>query len=205
MAGHDPAPPHEAYIASSGGIFRDFSVHDFDALRFVTGQEVEAVYAVGTVRVSDIFSAYDDIDTAGALLTLADGTIAVLSQTRHNPRGYDIRMELVGSADAVSVGVGPHTPSRSLEPGAQPAEPGWDGFLTRFDPAYRAELEAFLRFAQGETDSPCTARDGLAAMQIAIAATRSVKEGRPVRIGEIAVEPVGSPVPTVSVERKGGG
>jgi myo-inositol 2-dehydrogenase / D-chiro-inositol 1-dehydrogenase len=205
LIAHDASPPPDEYIPTSGGLFRDSTIHDFDSLRFVTGLEVEEVYALGAVRVSDVFARYDDVDTAGALLTLSDGTIAVLSQTRHNPRGYDVRMELVGSGDAVSIGVGPRTPSRSLEPGAAAVEPGWDGFLTRFEPAYRAELEAFLPFARGETASPCTARDGLEAMRIAIAATRSRQECRLVRIEEIAVEPAGSPVRTVSDARKGGG
>jgi myo-inositol 2-dehydrogenase/D-chiro-inositol 1-dehydrogenase len=198
LIAHDANPPPEDYISTSGGLFRDSSIHDFDSLRFVTGVEVEEVYAIGAVRVSEVFARYEDIDTAGALLTLSDGTIAVLSQTRHNPRGYDVRMELVGSGDAVSIGVGPRTPSRSLEPGAVPAENGWDGFLTRFEPAYRAELEAFLRFARGEIDSPCTARDGLEAMRIAVATTRSLQQRRPVRLEEITVEPSGSLVPTVA-------
>jgi myo-inositol 2-dehydrogenase/D-chiro-inositol 1-dehydrogenase len=205
LIAHDASPPPENYIPTSGGLFRDSTIHDFDSLRFVTGLEVDEVYALGTVRVSDVFARYDDVDTAGALLTLSNGTIAVLSQTRHNPRGYDVRMELVGSGDAVSIGVGPRTPSRSLEPGAAPAAAGWDGFLTRFEPAYRAELEAFLQFARGEIASPCTARDGLEAMRIAVAATRSLKEQRPIRLEEITVEPSGSPVPTVSDARKGGG
>ena len=205
LIAHDASPPPDDYIPTSGGLFRDSTIHDFDSLRFVTGLEVEEVYAQGAVRVSDVFARYDDVDTAGALLTLTDGTIAVLSQTRHNPRGYDVRMELVGSGDAVSIGVGPRTPSRSLEPKAPAHEPGWDGFLSRFEPAYRAELEAFLPFARGETKSPCTARDGLEAMRIAIGATRSHHERRPVRIEEIAAEPVGSTVPTVSSARKGGG
>jgi myo-inositol 2-dehydrogenase/D-chiro-inositol 1-dehydrogenase len=192
LIAHDASPPPDDYIPTSGGLFRDSTIHDFDALRFVTGLEVEEVYALGAVRVSDVFAGSDDVDTAGALLTLSDGTIAVLSQTRHNPRGYDVRMELVGSGDAVSIGVGPRTPSRSLEPGAPPPELGWDSFLTRFEPAYRAELEAFLPFARGETDSPCSARDGLEAMRIAVAATRSSREHRAVRLEEIAVEPAGS-------------
>jgi myo-inositol 2-dehydrogenase/D-chiro-inositol 1-dehydrogenase len=205
LIAHDASPPPEAYIPTSGGLFRDSTIHDFDSLRYVTGLEVDEVYAVGAVRVSDVFTRYDDVDTAAAILTMSDGTLAVLSQTRHNPRGYDVRMELVGSGDAVSIGVGPRTPSRSLEPGAASGDAGWDGFLTRFAPAYRAELEAFLPFARGETASPCTARDGLEAMRIAIAATRSRQERRPVPIDEITVESADSPVPTVSSARKGGG
>jgi myo-inositol 2-dehydrogenase/D-chiro-inositol 1-dehydrogenase len=204
LIAHDASPPPDDYIPTSGGLFRDSTIHDFDSVRFVTGLDVDEVYALGAVRVSDVFAGSDDVDTAGALLTLSDGSIAVLSQTRHNPRGYDVRMELVGSGDAVSIGVGPRTPSRSLEPGAPATLPGWDSFLTRFEPAYRAELEAFLPFVRGETDSPCTARDGLEAMRIAVAATRSTRERRAVRIEEITAEPAGSPVPTASSARKGG-
>jgi myo-inositol 2-dehydrogenase/D-chiro-inositol 1-dehydrogenase len=198
LIAHDASPPPDAYIPTSGGLFRDSTIHDFDALRYVTGLEVDEVFAVGTVRVADVFSRYGDVDTAAAILTLSDGTLAVLSQTRHNPRGYDIRMELVGSKDAVSMGVGPRTPSRSLEPEAVEGDTGWDSFLTRFEPAYRAELEAFIPVARGEAPSPCTARDGLEAMRIAIAATRSRQEGRPIRIADVVGEPGASrlaPVP----------
>jgi myo-inositol 2-dehydrogenase/D-chiro-inositol 1-dehydrogenase len=185
LIAHDAEPPPDSYIPSSGGLFRDSTIHDFDAIRFVTGLEVESVFAAGSVRVAEVFARHDDVDTAGAVLTLTDGTLGVLSQTRHNPRGYDIRMEVVGARDAVSIGSGPHTPSRSLEPGAAAPGPGWEGFLTRFDTAYRAELESFLPVARGETPSPCTARDGLEAMRIAIAATWSARDRRPVRMADV--------------------
>lgn len=189
LIAHDAAPPPDAYIPTSGGLFRDSTIHDFDAVRFVSGVDVADVFAVGSVRVSDVFERHGDVDTAGVILTLADGALAVLSQTRHNPRGYDIRMEVVGSRDAVSVGVGPRMPSRSLEPGAAEPGPGWESFLTRFETAYRNELEAFIRVARGELPSPCTARDGLEAMRIAVAATRSLREGRPVRVADVVGQP----------------
>ena len=185
LIAHDDAPPPEAYIPTSGGLFRDSSIHDFDALRFITGQEVEDVYAVGAVRGFDMFSKYGDVDTAAAILRLRDGTIATLSQTRHDPRGYDIRMEIVGSRDAVSIGLGSHTPTRPLGADAMQLESGWDGFLTRFAPAYRAELATFIEVARGTVPSPCVPRDGYEAMRIAMAATTSLREGRSVRIDEI--------------------
>jgi myo-inositol 2-dehydrogenase/D-chiro-inositol 1-dehydrogenase len=182
LIAHDHEPPPDAYIPLSGGLFRDSSIHDFDALRWVTGQEVDEVYAVGSVRGFQIFERYDDIDTGAAILRLADGTLGVLSQTRHDPLGYDIRMELVGSRDAVTVGLGQRTPLRSLEPDAPVlAGPAWQTFLTRFETAYRDELMTFLRVARGEIESPCTARDALQAMRIAVAAARSNSEHRPVR------------------------
>lgn len=187
LAGHDPAPPHEAYIPVSGGLFRDFSIHDFDAVRYLTGSEVEEVYADGAVRGFPIFARYGDVDTAVATVRFVDGTLAALTVARHDPLGYDIRTELFGSRQSVAIGLGPHTPLRSLEPGVPPpAGPLWSDFLVRFEEAYRAELAAFLRVAAGELASPCTARDGLAALRIAEAADRSLHEHRPVRVAEIA-------------------
>ena len=185
LIAHDAAPPPETYIPTSGGIFRDSSIHDFDALRFVTGQEVIEVYAAGAVLGFEMFARHDDSDSVGAVLRLTDGTIATLSQTRHNPRGYDIRMEIVGSLDAVSIGLGPSTPTRSLEVGGPDFGVGWDSFLTRFEPAYRAELAAFVRVARGEVPSACTPTDGYEAMRIAVAASRSLAENRPVKVADI--------------------
>jgi myo-inositol 2-dehydrogenase/D-chiro-inositol 1-dehydrogenase len=187
FAGHDPAPPLEAYIPTSGGLFRDFSIHDFDVLRWLTGAEVEEVYAEGSVRRFEVFAKYRDVDTGVATLRMTDGTLAVLTAARHDPLGYDIRTEIFGSRDSVTVGLGPRTPLRSLEPGVPPPPgPIWQNFLIRFEDAYRAELAEFVRVANGEMASPCTGRDGLAALQVAIAATRSLKEHRPVRVAEVA-------------------
>lgn len=185
LIAHDAEWPHASYVPEVGGLFRDSSIHDFDAIRFVTGGEVSTVYAVGANRIFPAFEPTGDIDTTGAILTMADGTLGILSQTRRNPRGYDVRMELVGSGDAVSMGVGPRMPSRSLEPDAPPPAPGWESFLTRFEAAYRAELQAFIPVARGEAPSLSTARDGLAAMRIAAAATQSVAEGRAIQLSMV--------------------
>ena len=186
LAGHDPAPPHESYIPQSGGLFRDFSIHDFDILRWMTGREVEEVYADGGVRGFPVFAKYGDIDTAVVTLRLADGPFTVMTVARHDPLGYDIRAELFGSKDSIAVGLGPRTPIRSVEPGVPlPAGPAWSDFLDRFKPAYRAEFSEFIGVARGEVPSPCAAQDGVAALRIAEAATRSLHEHRPVRLEEI--------------------
>ena len=186
LAGHDPEPAHEAYIPVSGGIFNDFSIHDFDVTRWLTGQEVEEVYADGGVLGFEVFAKYDDVDTAVATFRLSGGTRAILSATRHDPLGYDIRTELFGSGDSVTVGLGPQTPMRSVEPGVPPpAGPAWSAFADRFHDAYEAELRAFLRVARGDEESACTARDGLEAVRVAVAATRSLREHRPVRMSEV--------------------
>lgn len=187
LAGHDPAPPHEAYIPQSGGLFRDFSIHDFDVLRWMTSMEVEEVYADGGVRGFPVFAKYGDVDTAVATIRLVDGPFGVLTVTRHDPLGYDVRAELFGASDSIAVGWGPRTPLRSVEPGVPPpAGPAWPNFLDRFPDAYADELRAFVRVARGEIPSPCTARDGVEALRVAEAATRSLHEHRPVTLAEIA-------------------
>ena len=186
LIAHDHEPPPEAYIPTSGGLFRDSSIHDFDAIRWVTGQDVDEIYATGSVRAFDVFARHGDIDTGAAVLRLADGTLGVLGQTRHDPRGYDVRMEIVGSLDSITVGLGPRTPIRSLEPETTaPSGLAWTNFLDRFAVAYREELGAFLRVARGEISSPCTADEALEAMRTSVAAARSLAERRPVRVAEV--------------------
>ena len=87
----DPAPAPRGYIAVSGGIFRDCSVHDFDTVRWVTGREVVEVYATGSARGADFFAEFGDVATAQTLLTFDDGATAVVSNTRYNPSGHDVR------------------------------------------------------------------------------------------------------------------
>jgi myo-inositol 2-dehydrogenase/D-chiro-inositol 1-dehydrogenase len=183
LATHDPAPPPEAYIASSGGIFRDLHVHDFDAVRFVTGQEVVEVYADGAVQETRWFGDHGDVDVAVAVLRLSGGTLAILSGTRHDPRGYDVRLEAFGTADSIAVGLDARTPLRSLEPGApRPAEEGYRDFMDRFEAAYRNELVTFVATVRSDATSACSVAEATAAMRIAVAADRSRAERRPIKI-----------------------
>jgi len=185
-ATHDPAPPADEYIAASGGIFRDLHIHDFDAIRFVTGQEVAEVYADGAVRETRWFEQYGDVDAAAAVLRLGDGTLAVLTGTRHDPLGYDVRLEVFGTRDSIAVGVDGRTPLRSVEPGAAHAvAEGYRDFADRFEPAYRAELEAFVTAVRRGRPSACTLADARAALAVALAAGRSRTERRPVAIEEV--------------------
>ncbi|MGW1749046.1 Gfo/Idh/MocA family protein [Streptomyces sp. NPDC002092] len=182
----DPAPPPAAYIAASGGIFRDCSVHDFDIIRWVTGREVVEVYAVGGNRGAEYIKEAGDADTTGAILTLDDGTIAVVSNSRHNARGYDVRMEIHGFTDSIAVGLEDKLPLRSVEPGVTfPAGTPHDFFMDRFTAAYRAELTAFTEVVAGTRPSPCTIADALEAGWIADACTLSLHEHRPVTIAEV--------------------
>jgi myo-inositol 2-dehydrogenase/D-chiro-inositol 1-dehydrogenase len=190
-ATHDPSPPAEAYIAASGGIFRDLHIHDFDALRFVTGEDIVEVYADGAVRKSPWFAGHGDVDVAAALLRLSGGALAILSGTRHDPLGYDVRLELFGTRDSVAVGLDARSPIRSLEAGAtQPASPAYADFMQRFHQAYQEELAAFVATVLEGGPSACTLHEARAALLVALAADRSRIERRPVAIDEIAGTPV---------------
>ncbi|MCZ7415889.1 MULTISPECIES: Gfo/Idh/MocA family protein [unclassified Streptomyces] len=177
----DPAPPPAGYLPLSGGIFRDCLVHDFDALRWVTGREVVSVYATGSDAGPPMFRQADDVDTAAALLTLDDGTLVTATGTRMNGAGYDVRMELAGERDQIAVGLGPRTPLGSAEPDAAPRRAVfWQGFLDRFAPAFRAELAAFLDVVRGRRDNPCEGAEALRALRVAEACEASRRSGRPI-------------------------
>ncbi|MDQ8705524.1 Gfo/Idh/MocA family oxidoreductase [Streptomyces sp. LHD-70] len=179
----DPAPPPAAYLPLSGGLYRDCLVHDFDALRWVTGREVREVYAVGSDAGPAMFREADDIDTAAAVLTLDDGTLATATATRCNGAGYDVRMELAGERDQLAVGWDERTPLTSAEPtGPAAPEKPWPGFLERFAPAYEAEISAFVEVARGGRENPCDGREALAALRIAEGCEVSRREGRVVSL-----------------------
>jgi myo-inositol 2-dehydrogenase/D-chiro-inositol 1-dehydrogenase len=182
----DPAPPPPAYVAVSGGIFRDCAVHDFDTIRWVTGREVVEVYATGANRGAPYIAAAGDVDTASSVLTLDDGTLAVVSNSRHNPRGYDARLEIHGMRDSIAAGLEDKLPLRSVEPGATfPAGPPHHFFMDRFADAYCAELTAFTEMVAGHRPSPCTVADAVEASWIAEACTLSLHQHRPVRLDEL--------------------
>jgi len=183
---HDQAPPPAAYIPTSGGLFRDCSIHDCDIVRFVTGHEVESVFATGANKGASFFSDAGDVDTAAALLTLDDGTLVTLTATRYHGAGHDVRMEVAGNDGTLGVGYDDSLAVTSAEAGATyPVGPRHSSFMERFRPAYRAELTAFVDVAQGRIPSPCTVEDAVEASRIAEACELSRRERRVVRMEEI--------------------
>jgi myo-inositol 2-dehydrogenase/D-chiro-inositol 1-dehydrogenase len=182
----DPAPPTPEYIATSGGLFRDCSVHDFDAIRWVTGHEVAEVYALGANRGAAFFRDVCDVDTAAALLTLTDGSMAHVAATRYNAAGYDVRLEVLGSRQSISVGLDDRLPLRSTEPGVSfPDGAPYPMFMDRFHAAYVAELADFAAIVAGAAQPSCTVADALEAFLIAEACELSRAEHRPVRVDEV--------------------
>jgi len=186
LATHDPAPPPESYLAESGGIWRDLAIHDFDIGAWVLGRRIEEVYADGQANGA-VFAKHGDVDAACALLHFQGGIVGAVTATRNDPRGYDVRMELFGLRDSVAVGWDARTPLRSVEPAMEaPRAQGYRDFLDRFAPAYRAELQGFLSAVREGAESPCSVSDARDALVVALAADRSLREHRPVRVDEFA-------------------
>lgn len=183
---HDPAPPPRDYLAHSGGIFRDCAVHDFDAIRWVTGREVVSVYASGSARGDAMFEEFGDVATAATVLRLEDDSHALVSNARYNPRGHDVRLEVHGSDDSIAAGLEDRLPLRSVEPGVSfPSGTPHVFFMDRFEAAFRAELTAFTDLVAGRRSSPCTVEDAMETGWVAEAATLSLAQHRPVTLAEI--------------------
>jgi myo-inositol 2-dehydrogenase/D-chiro-inositol 1-dehydrogenase len=187
MVSCDRLPPPDAYVASSGGQFKDQLIHDFDITRWLFGQEAVEVTATGSTLGFPQYEAMGDVGTSAVMLRLSGGSLGLITGLRHNEAGYDIHVEVHGAKDTLAIGVDPRTPWRSVEADApRLAGPPYPSFFVRFDAAYRAELAHFLRFARGDAENACTAVDALEALRIAEAAGRSYRERRTVPVSEIA-------------------
>jgi myo-inositol 2-dehydrogenase / D-chiro-inositol 1-dehydrogenase len=179
----DQAPPPIAFLATSGGLFRDCSVHDFDIIRWVTGREIVEVYARGSNNGDPEIGAIGDVDTALAVCTLDDGTVTTVTASRYNGAGHDVRLEIQGSAGSLVVGLDDHSALRSAEPGITfPSGRSHATFAERFARAYTAEMAAFLELVRGDRDNPCPPQDAVAASMVADAAQASLEAGAPVQV-----------------------
>ena len=187
MVSCDRLPPQDAYVATSGGQFKDQLIHDFDITRWLFGDEVEEVTATGSTLGVPQYDQFQDVGTSAVLLKMRGGSLGLITGLRHNEAGYDIHVEIHAAKDTLAIGVDPRTPWRSVESDAPPlAGPAYPSFFVRFGDAYKDELTHFMRFARGEAANACTAEDGLAALRIAEAAQLSWRERRPVKVAEIA-------------------
>jgi myo-inositol 2-dehydrogenase/D-chiro-inositol 1-dehydrogenase len=179
----DMTPPPVQFLATSGGLFRDCSVHDFDILRWLTGKEIVEVYAKGSNNGDPAIGEVGDVDTALAVVTFDDGTVGTVSASRYNGAGHDVRLELQGSDGSVVVGMDDQMAVRSAEPGVTfPSGISHQTFAERFDQAYRSEMAAFVELVLGERKNPCTPEDAVAASKVADAAQESLETGAPVRV-----------------------
>lgn len=187
ITSRDPAPPPLDYVKVSGGIFLDMTIHDFDMARYLMGSEVEEVYAAGAVLVDPEIGAAGDVDTALITLRFANGAIGAIDNSRKAVYGYDQRVEVFGSEGVVVVANNtPHRAVLSNAEGVRSALPLYF-FLERYTEAYVAEMKAFIEAIRQSTPPPVTGLDGRIPVVIGLAAWKSYRENRPVKLSEISL------------------
>ncbi|MDR1464706.1 MAG: inositol 2-dehydrogenase [Oscillospiraceae bacterium] len=186
ITSRDPAPPSAEYAARSGGIFLDMTIHDFDMVRYLSGEEVEEVFVHPAVLVDPAIGEAGDVDTAVISLKLRSGALAVIDNCRRCAYGYDQRAEVFGSLGAAACGNDGASAVQISSAGGVTGEKPLYFFLERYMQAYATEVTEFLEAVRDGGAVPVGAGDGLAAVLIGIAATKSAKEGRPVKLAEIA-------------------
>jgi myo-inositol 2-dehydrogenase/D-chiro-inositol 1-dehydrogenase len=186
VTARDPAAPPIAYVKTSGGMFADMTIHDFDMVRFLSGSEVEEVHAYGAVLVDPAIGAAGDIDTAVISMRLASGAVALIENSRQAVFGYDQRVEVLGSKGGVEAFN--ETPARTVvrSGGGVRHENPLYFFLERYQRSFVIELEAFLASIREDKEPPVGGRDGLMDLLVCLAASRSLVENRPVRVEKVA-------------------
>ncbi len=185
ITSRDPEPPPIGYVRVSGGIFLDMTIHDFDMARYLTGSDVEEVYAKGAILVDPQIGEAGDFDTAVITLKFADGSIGVIDNSRKAAYGYDQRVEVFGSkGSAAAFNEKPTNVEVSTEDGVCTDKPLYF-FLERYMGSFAQELQDFVTAVLEDKEPPVTGKDGLEALYIAIAATQSAKTGRPVQVSEV--------------------
>ncbi len=181
----DPGPPPVSYMERSGGLFKDMTIHDFDMARFLLGEAPVTVHAVGSVLVDRAIAEVPDVDSAAVTMVTASGRIAQISNSRRAVYGYDQRIEVHGSGGMARADNMHATTIEVASASGYRRDPLMDFFLERYMPSYRAEIEAFASDVLAGRPPRPTGDDGLQALLLAEAATRSNAEGRPVAISEI--------------------
>lgn len=189
LTAHDPQStprlPNTWIRGDAAPLFLHSWVHDFDFVRWLSGQEVVEVTVDGSRHDDPRPDDPGDIETAVIVMRLSGGTLAILEATWLHPSGYDSRAELVADGVHLTMGLTDRTPATWLDGREAAAHEPWQGYLDRFEAAYRAELEGFLAACRGERAPATSARDGLEAQRIAVAATRAYQQRRAVSLEEI--------------------
>jgi myo-inositol 2-dehydrogenase/D-chiro-inositol 1-dehydrogenase len=184
----DPAPPPVGYIKSSGGLFRDMMIHDFDMARFLLGEEPVEVHAAAACLVDPAIGEVGDVDTAAVLLKTASGKIAEISNSRRATYGYDQRIEVHGSLGLLAAGNRRATTVERATAEGYLRNPALNFFLERYVDAYRIELDAFVTGVLDGAALVPSGKDGLMAQRLADAATEAVSSGVAVRLGQPETE-----------------
>jgi len=185
ITSRDPSPPPISYIQQSGGLFMDMSIHDLDMARYLLNDEIVEVYAKGFNIIDPEIGAVGDIDTGYILLTSKNQVTVFIENSRQASYGYDQRLEVFGSKGMMMAENPLKTNHVFLDSGGMHRPRNQDFFIDRYAESYKAEMHAFVEALNQKKPMPITGDDGLQAMLLALAAEKSMKENRPVRLAEI--------------------
>ena len=185
ITSRDPSPPPINYIKSSGGMFLDMTIHDFDIIRYLTNKEIVEVYAKGDALVNPEIAKAGDIDTAIINLTFEDGSMAVIDNCRKAVYGYDQRVEVFGSKGMVQSKnkFDKYTLTYS-ENGVTSALPQ-HFFLERYADAYKKEINHFIDCIRHKKTPEVSGFDGLMSLVLGLCAKESLNCNKPVLVSEI--------------------
>jgi myo-inositol 2-dehydrogenase/D-chiro-inositol 1-dehydrogenase len=186
LISRDPAPPAISYIRTSGGIFLDMMIHDFDMARFLIGDEVEEMYATaGVMAVPEIGEA-GDVDTAVVVLRFKKGTIGTIDNSRKAVFGYDQRVEILGSKGKIAAeNRYPNQVEVSTGESIYSDRP-YNFFMDRYPESFALEVAEFVKAVLENKPTPVTGADGRAPVVMALAARKSLDEHRPVKLAEVS-------------------
>ena len=185
ITSRDPAPPPAEYAAVSGGMFLDMTIHDFDMARFLAGCDVTEVYANATCLVDPAIGEAGDVDTAIINLKFENGALGVIDNSRRAAYGYDQRIEVFGSLGAAVAANDTPTNVTIMNADGVTTDKPLYFFLERYMQSFRDEMIQFVDAVLNDKATPTTGTDGLNSILVALAAKKSVQEGRPVKISEI--------------------
>ncbi len=182
ITSRDPGAPPVDYIKRSGGIFRDMTIHDFDMARFLLGEEPVSVSAHASVLVDRQIGEAGDYDSVSVILETASGKQCVISNSRRATYGYDQRIEVHGSKGMVAAENQRPVSIEVANDKGYTRPPLHDFFMTRYIDAYANEIAAFIDTMSRKGKASPSGADGLAALKLADAALKSVKQGKTIRI-----------------------
>jgi len=183
ITSRDPGPPPLSYIATSGGIFRDMMIHDFDMARWLLGEDPAEISATASCLVDPEIAKADDYDTLMVIMQTPSGRQCHINNCRQSVYGYDQRFEVFGSAGMLlNDNLRSSTLRRYGAEETEAREPLLNFFLERYAEAYRIELAAFVEAVETGAAMPVSMRDGRQALRLADAALESAKTGRQVRV-----------------------
>ncbi|MFK7902274.1 MAG: inositol 2-dehydrogenase [Nitratireductor sp.] len=182
ITSRDPAPPPLTYVRTSGGLFRDMMIHDFDMARFLLNEEPTEVYATGSALVDPEIGKAGDVDTASVILKTASGKICQISNSRRATYGYDQRIEVHGSKGMLKAANIHESIVEIADGSGFKTDPALNFFLERYVQAYDGELQHFLDCIEKGTQPSPNGYDGLRAQMLADAAQQSLDTGLPVKL-----------------------